>query len=103
MIKVRFLTEARDICSIIEKNVTNGIEIEDWLMGHVDGISFDCMDYPCDMEFCYDCYFQSNEDGLKAREIYSLLNKHFSDTLEVCFSVWITDRFLNDKIRITGI
>ena len=73
MIKVRFYTDDRDVCSIMEENLTGGIEIEDWLMQRMDGISFDSMDYPCDMEFCYDCYFQSDADELKAREIYGLL------------------------------
>ena len=44
MIKVRFYTDDRDVCSIMEENLTGGIEIEDWLMQRMDGISFDSMD-----------------------------------------------------------
>ena len=31
MIKVRFYTDDRDVCSIMEENLTGGIEIEDWV------------------------------------------------------------------------
>lgn len=100
MIKVQFFTDARDICSIIEGRVTDGVEVEDWILQHIDGISFDSMDYPCDMDFCYDCYFLSGADELKAQEIYGLLEKYFLDILGVRFSVGITDHCLNNEIRI---
>lgn len=102
MIKVRFYTDDRDVCSIMEENLTGGIEIEDWLMQRMDGISFDSMDYPCDMEFCYDCYFQSDADELKAREIYGLLETSSLDRMGVSCTVWVTDHSLNEEIKITG-
>ena len=102
MIKVRFYTDDRDVCSIMEENLTGGIEIEDWLMQRMDGISFDSMDYPCDMEFCYDCYFQSDADELKAREIYGLLEISSLDRMGVRRTVWVTDHSLNEEIKITG-
>lgn len=102
MIKVRFYTDDRDVCSNMEEKLTDGIEIEDWLMQHIDGIFFDSMDYPCDMEFCYDCYFQSDADELKAKEIYGLLERASLDRMDVSCTVWVTDRFLNEKIKITG-
>ena len=90
MIKVRFYTDDRDVCSIMEENLTGGIE------------SFDSMDYPCDMEFCYDCYFQSDADELKAREIYGLLEISSLDRMGVRCTVWVTDHSLNEEIKITG-
>lgn len=100
MIKVQFFTDARDVCSIIEGRVTDGVEVEDWILQHIDGISFDSMDYPCDMDYCYDCYFLNGADELKAQEIYGLLEKYFLDILGVRFSVGITDHCLNNEIRI---
>lgn len=102
MIKVRFYTDDRDVCSIMEEKLTGGIEIEDWLMQRIDGISFDSMDYPCDMEFCYDCYFQSDADEWKAGEIYGLLERSFLDRIDVSCTVWVTDCSLNEEIKITG-
>lgn len=102
MIKVRFYTDHRDVCSIMEENLTGGIEIENWLMQRIDGISFDSMDYPCDMEFCYDCYFQSEADEWKAREIYSLFKRSSLDRMNVSCTVWVTDCFFNEEIKITG-
>lgn len=101
MIKVRLYTDGRDVCSIMEERLTGGIEIEDWLMQHIDGLSFDSMDYPCGMEFCYDCYFQSDADELKAREIYGLLEKFSLDRMDVSSTVWVTDYYLNEKIKIS--
>ena len=102
MIKVRFYTDDRDVCSIMEEKLTGGIEIEDWLMQRIDGISFDSIDYPCDMEFCYDCYFQSDADELKAREIYGLLKRSSLDRMDVSYIIWVTDYSLNEEIKITG-
>lgn len=102
MIKVHFYTEGEDVCSIMEEKLTGGIEIEDWLMRHIEGISFDSMDYPCDMEANYDCYFQSDADESKAREIYSLLERSSLDRMEVSCTVWVTDCSLNEEIKITG-
>ena len=102
MIKVRFYTDNRDVCSIMEENLTGGIEIEDWLMQRMDGISFDSMDYPCDMEFCYDCYFQSDADELKVREIYGLLEISPLGRMGVSCTVWVTDHSLNEEIKIAG-
>ena len=102
MIKVQFYTDNRDVCSIMEEKLTGGIEIEDWLMQRIDGISFDSMNYPCDMEFCYDCYFQSDADELKAKEICSLFERFSLDKIDVSCTVWITDCTLNEEIKITG-
>ena len=102
MIKVQFYTDDRDVCSIMEEKLTGGIEIEDWLMQHIDGISFDSMNYPYDMEFCYDCYFQSDADELKAKEIRSLFERFSLNKIDVSCTVWITDCTLNEEIKITG-
>lgn len=102
MIKVNFYTDDRDVCSIMEDRVTDGIDIEDWLIKQIEGISFDGMDYPCDMEFSYDCYFQSDADEVKAREIYCLLKSLSLERFDVSASVWITDRFMKEETRITG-
>lgn len=40
MIKVQLLTnKSNDVCAIIENSITNGIEIEDWIVKHIEGIS----------------------------------------------------------------
>ena len=54
------------------------------------------------MEFCYDCYFQSDADELKAREIYGLLEISSLDRMGVRCTVWVTDHSLNEEIKITG-
>lgn len=101
MIKVRLLTnESHDVCAIIENSITNGIEIEEWIVKNIEGISFHCMDFPCDMEFCYDCYFKSSTDKSKAKEIYNVLKLVFSSVSEINFSIWVTDEMLNEIYKI---
>lgn len=101
MIKVQFFTnDNNDVCNIIQNSITNGMEIEDWIVKNIEGISFECMDFPCDMEFCYDCYFQSNMDKLKAQEIYNMIKLSFQNILEINFSVWVTDDILNEIYKI---
>lgn len=101
MIKVQFLTNgSNDVCDIIETHVTNGMEVEEWIVKNIHGISFECMDYPHDMEFCYECYFQSNIDELKAQEIFKLLKLSFSSNLKINYYVYVTDDKFNDMYKI---
>lgn len=101
MIKVQvFTNESNDVCDIIENRITSGMEIEDWIIKNINGISFECMDFPCDMEFCYECYFQSNMDKLKAQEIFNLLKLSFLSILDINFYVYITDDNLNEMYKI---
>lgn len=102
MIKVRFLSNiSGDVSAILMSHLKIIIDIEDWILEHIEGISFHCMDYPYDMEFCYDCYFQSDNDKIRAQNIYNILQEYFSDFLDVSINIWIVDEKL-DEINEVG-
>ena len=56
MIKLRFCSDTKhDVCAFLEKRFQK--DVEKWIEEQCTGLLFDSMDYPCDMAFCYDCYF----------------------------------------------
>ena len=72
------------------------MEFDKWITAQIKKISFECMDYPYDVEYCYDCYFRSNADKIKAYEIYNMFKLLFQNNLQINFKVWITDELLNE-------
>lgn len=48
------------------------------------------------------CYFRSDADEWKAREIYGLLQRFSLDRMDVSCTVWVTDYSLTEEIKITG-
>ena len=69
MIKVSFccVDTTLDVCKLLEENLTNHVEIEVWLEEQIRTVSFDCMDFPHDLDAYYDCYFQSEQEELDAQ------------------------------------
>lgn len=96
MIRVRLLaTSLEDVCELVEHHLNCKIDIEDWIAGKVTNLSFDSMDYPYDMDECYDCYFQCQDDNVAAQEVYTLLGKSLIELQTVKFEVCILDEKLN--------
>lgn len=98
MIKVSFYTKgAEDICYYIEKNITQGMPVEQWLAEKAEGLVFDCEDFPHDLEQFYDCYFTSVNDDEMAKHVLRLLKKNIREDSIIKYSVWITDEFLKER------
>ena len=47
-------------------------DVEKWIEEQCIGLLFDSMDYPCDMAFCYDCYFVC--EGAEEQAILQMRN-----------------------------
>ena len=96
MIKVSFWSSsADDICELLENTFTGQTNIEDWLIQKVPSISFDCMDYPHDLDAFYDCFFTSRAEDTDANSIYRLLKEETKSIEWINFSVSIVDDKLN--------
>lgn len=95
MIRVRLLaTSLEDVCELVERHL-NCDDIADWIAEKATNISFDCMDFPYDMNECYDCYFQCQDDHAAAQEVYALLKESLIERQEVKIEVCIVDEKLN--------
>ncbi len=75
--------------------MTNQMAIEKWLPEKVPTIEFECMDFPCDSEAFYDCYFLTQKESEDAHRIFSLLQKCLENMGQIKFSVDIVDNQLN--------
>jgi len=81
MIRVRLLaTSLEDVCELVERHL-NCDDIADWIAEKATNLSFDCMDFPYDMDECYD--------------LYALLKKSLIERQEVKIEVCIVDERLN--------
>lgn len=104
MIQVSFysVNTTDDVCHILENDLTNSINLEEWLMKKIPSIRFDCMDFPHDLESFYDCYFESDEEETDAYRICHLLNESLKKSVWVNFQVNIVDEHLEyiKKIEI---
>jgi len=95
VIKVRFLTtNLKDVCVMIENHLNCG-DISDWIEERIENLSFDGMDYPYDLEECYECYYQCQDDNAAAREVYALLKESLIELKEVSFDIYFVDEKLN--------
>jgi len=100
MIKVKFSSKVYDdICDIVEKSL-NSKDIVKWIEAHVPNISFDCMNFPYDMEDCYECYFQSKNDIDVAQKIYKELKKHLAEVNYINVEIWTVNSKLEDIINV---
>lgn len=102
MIKIRFCSDdsTDDACELLENNLTNHMDITDWLIEKIPSLGFDCMDFPYDMEDCFDCYFTSSFEESDAIAVYRLLKDSAKDSA-VKFSVDIVDDKMNFVKEIT--
>lgn len=98
MIKVSFccVDTTLDVCKLLEENLTNHVEIEVWLEEQIRTVSFDCMDFPHDLDAYYDCYFQSEQEELDAQAIEILLSGKLSDFDDIQFEVHLVDERLKE-------
>lgn len=95
MIKVSFcsLNAVNDVCMILEKEFTHHIEVDEWLIKEIPALRFDCMDYPCDEESAYDCYFKTNDDIKALNELSCLLNLKLKNIQQATFSIHIVEEY----------
>ena len=101
MIKVSFyMNEAEDIISYIEKYYSNDEPVEEWLRKLVPGLSFDCEDFPHDLEQFYDCFFVSDHEQDTAVSLCAVLDSIFREERVIQHAVWITDEALEKKVQI---
>ncbi|MEG0368340.1 MAG: hypothetical protein RR585_15970 [Coprobacillus sp.] len=95
MIKVSFCSRnaVDDVCVILENELTHHIDIDEWLVKEIPTLRFDCMDYPYDLEFAYDCYFKTGDDIKALDELSNLLDLKLKDIKRVDFSICIVDEY----------
>ena len=93
MIKISFRSAdaVSDVCRLLENNLTDHVEIELWLEERIRTLSFDCMDFPHDLDAFFDCYFQSEQEDLDARLLREMLSGKLSDCESIQFDVLLVD------------
>lgn len=92
MIRVRF----SNMLAILERDWTDNMDFEDWLIKRIPSLEFDCMDFPHDTEDWFDCCFKSDFEEEDAIAVYRLLKDG-----AVEFSVSIVDDKFNFIKEIT--
>ena len=96
MIKISFNAKntVDDICEILQNELTDKMNIEDWLIKEVHTLRFDCMDFPHDLESFYDCYFSSTNEEVDAYHLCFILKHRLKNIKSVQYSVCIVSKHL---------
>ncbi|NDO47549.1 hypothetical protein [Clostridium sp. MD294] len=92
-IKVSFYsTNADDVEIMLMSNITNQMEVEEWIIQKIPSLHFTGCNYPHDLESFYDIYFNSDiEEECDANNIYYLLKQNIKYSKDIKFSVSIVD------------
>lgn len=99
MIKILFC--AKDHRELdVEKELNLDEEVSSWLEMQIEGLHFDCMDYPFDLGDQYVCYFQTYDDYKGCQQIFYLLKDRLSQNSQMTIQISIVDSCLENTEMI---